>query len=263
MVAPNTSMANEHLKTAEFRFYEELNDFLPPERKKTTFTYRFRGTPSIKDAVEALGVPHTEVDLVIVNGQSVGWNHRLREGDRVSVYPVFENIDVSPLVRLRDEPLRDPRFVLDVHLGKLARLLRMVGFDSAYRRDYSDREIVEISERERRIVLTRDRGILKTKTVTRGYCIRSTDPREQLREVVGRFDLLSKVRPFNRCMLCNGVLGRVARERVAAVVPARAAAARDEFFRCAGCGKIYWKGSHYDRMKRSIRDMLGGGILNG
>jgi hypothetical protein len=239
--------------TAEFRFYEELNDFLPSEKRKTAFAYAFKGTPSVKDAVEAIGVPHTEIDLVVVNGASVGWEYRLRDGDRVGVYPVFESIDISPVIRLRAEPLRDTRFVLDVHLGKLARLLRMLGFDSAYERDYTDERIVAISLAERRIILTRDRGILKNGAVSHGYWVRSSDPRTQIAEVIRRFDLLSRTRPFERCMLCNARLEPVGKSEILDRLPRRTAEGVDEFRRCAGCGKIYWKGSHYERMKKGVQ----------
>jgi uncharacterized protein with PIN domain len=250
-------MKDELQRAAEFRFYEELNDFLLPLQRKSPITYRFNGTPSVKDAIEAIGVPHTEVELILVNGESVGWDYRLREGDRVSVYPVFESLDVSPVVRLRTEPLRIVRFVVDVHLGKLARLLRMLGFDTVYRRDYSDSEIVAISVGERRIVLTRDRGILKTKAVTHGYWIRSSKPEEQLREVVNRFDLASGVRPFERCMVCNGGLESVGKEDVLDRLPRKSAIYYNEFYRCADCGKVYWKGSHYEHMKNTIRQVIG------
>jgi uncharacterized protein with PIN domain len=242
---------------AEFRFYEELNDFLPPTRKKRSFSYRFDGSPSVKDAVEAIGIPHTEVELVVVNGQSVEWGYRLRDGDRVAVYPVFESIDVSPAVRLRQAPLRRIRFIADVHLGKLTRLLRMMGLDTAYRRDCSDAEIIEISLAEHRVILTRDRGILKTGAVTHGYYVRSSVPEEQAREVLARFDLVSEARPFTRCVTCNGTLLPARKEDVVDRLPGRSAVVFDEFFRCGECGKVYWKGSHFDEMKSTVRRLLG------
>ena len=131
---------------AEFRFYEELNDFLPPEQRKKTVPYRFDGHPGIKDPIEALGVPHVEVDLIVVNGASVGFDYQLRDGDRVAVYPVFEALDVSPAVKLRDAPLRQTAFVVDVNLGRLARLLRLLGFDALFSNAYGDDEIVAIAE---------------------------------------------------------------------------------------------------------------------
>ena len=133
------------MRHAEFRFYEELNDFLPPEKRKRAFDYRFDGTPSIKDAVEAVGVPHTEIDVILADGRSVGFDYRLRGGERVAVYPMFEALDVSPLVRLRPQPLRSTRFVVDVHLGALARHLRLIGFDTVWRNNLDDREIVDIA----------------------------------------------------------------------------------------------------------------------
>ena len=123
-------------KTARFRFYAELNDFLPGRKRQRSFPYKFMGTPSVKDAIEAIGVPHPEIDLIIVNGESVGFEYNLQDGDAVAVYPVFESFDIAPAVRLRPMPLRETRFVLDGHLGKLTRMLRMLGFDSLYRSDF-------------------------------------------------------------------------------------------------------------------------------
>ena len=194
--------------SAQFRFYEELNDFLTPDQKKRDFSYKFNGRPSIKDAIEAIGVPHTEVELILANGKSVGFDYHLKHGDRVSVYPVFESLDISPVVRVREKPLRAPSFILDVPLGKLAKLLRMLGFDTLYRNDYGDTEIVDMSVKERRIILTRDRGMLKNNSVTHGYCLHSTEPMAQAREVLQRFDLFSQANSFQRGTSCNGVIGK-------------------------------------------------------
>src|ERR1700687_5299712 len=153
--------------SAEFRFYEELNDFLQPERRGSSFAYSVARTRSVKDAIESIGVPHTEIDLILVDGHSVGFDRVLRGGERVAVYPVFERLDIAPLQHLRPAPLRDPRFVLDTHLGKLARHLRLAGFDSLWRNDYADEEIVGLARAGRRIVLTRDRGLLKRRAVER------------------------------------------------------------------------------------------------
>jgi len=240
-----------------FRFYEELNDFLPLARKKVSFEYAFRGTPAVKDAIEAVGVPHTEVDLVVVNGRSVGFEYQLRDGDRVAVYPTFEALDISPATRLKARPLRETRFIADVHLGKLARLLRMMGFDTLYDRDFEDAEIVARSTGELRIILTRDRGILKHGSVSHGYWVRSTAPREQAREVLDRFDLRSQIKPFARCMLCNGGIVEVARVDVSEKLLPRTAANFDDFYGCASCGKIYWRGSHYDKMRALIDTLRG------
>ncbi len=238
-----------------FRFYEELNDFLPLDKRRKRFEYRFDGSPSVKDAVEALGVPHTEIDLIVVNGVSVEFGHRLENGDAAAVYPLFESLDISPVVKLRPAPLREPSFICDVHLGALARLLRLAGFDTLYKNDYADEEIVEAAVSHQRCVLTRDRGILKRKAVSRGYCVRSTRPREQAREVVRRFDLVPAMRPFSRCMLCNGAMERASAESVLALVPRKTKECYREFHRCASCGKVYWQGSHFGKLKSIVDDL--------
>jgi uncharacterized protein with PIN domain len=246
----------EHRNTATFRFYAELNDFLAPGDRGVPIAYRFSGRPAIKDAIEALGVPHTEVELIVVDGRSVDFGHRLRDGDRAAVYPVFEAMDVTPLVRLRERPLREPRFVLDAHLGKLARLLRLLGFDTLYRNDFDDVEIVDISVAQGRIVLTRDRGILKHARLTHGYCVRSPASVEQVREVVARFDLRSSIAPFKRCMICNGAIRVVDRRDVEHRLPPRASRDHDEFRHCEGCDRVYWKGSHYARLRALVERLF-------
>ena len=171
-------------QTAEFRFYEELNDFLPPAQRKRALSYRFKGHPGIKDPIEALGVPHTEVELIVVNGESVGFDYPLQAGDRVAVYPMFESLDISPLLKLRDKPLRQPRFILDVNLGKLTKRMQLLGFDCLYRNDYRDAELVRIAVHEGRIVLTRDRRLLHAKAITHGYWVRAVLAEEQIGEVL-------------------------------------------------------------------------------
>jgi len=138
------------MNCAIFRFYAELNDFLPQSRRQTTFKHCFNGGPAVKDTIESLGVPHTEVDLILVDGEPVGFDHLLQDGDRVSVYPRFVTLDLGGIQRLRPEPLRHKRFVLDIHLGKLANYLRMLGVDTLYRNDYADATLAEISRREKR-----------------------------------------------------------------------------------------------------------------
>jgi uncharacterized protein with PIN domain len=243
----------EDWRDAEFRFYEELNALLAPQRRQRAFRYRFRGAPSIKDAIEAIGVPHTEVDLILVNGASVDFEYRLRAGDRVSVYPVFESFDIGPVTRLRARPLREPKFICDVHLGKLARRLRLLGFDVAYDNTARDPDIVAAALAEKRIILTQDRGMLKLKKVTHGYLVRSPHVHEQAVEVLTRFDLVSQMEPFSRCTHCNGLIRRVDTATVEAHVPPQVRQHYHEFFRCGACGKVYWKGSHFRRLQDHIR----------
>ncbi len=241
---------------ANFRFYEELNDFLSPEQRKQTIAYRFRGQPAIKDPIEALGVPHSEVDLIVVNGESVGFDYRLQHADRVAVYPVFESFDISSLQHLRPKPLRRTAFIVDVNLGKLARGLRMLGFDAAYDNRLDDGGIVEIATREKRIVLTRDRKLLFRKAVTHGFWIRAVDVDTQIREVLRRLDLYDQVAPWQRCLDCNGEIEAVSREQVWSSLEPLTRRYHSEFFRCSGCGKIYWEGSHVAHMNGVIRELL-------
>ena len=234
------------------RFYEELNDFLPPDKRKRDFLQPLNHPGSVKDFIENIGVPHTEIDLILVNGTSVDFSYQVRDGDRISVYPVFESLDITHATRLRPVPLRETRFVLDQHLGKLAHYLRMLGFDSLYRNDYDDPELAAISVRDERILLTCDRQLLMRREVTRGYFVRERDPESQLREVVDRLDLHDAFNPFTRCMQCNGLIEPVDRETIMSELPPRTCDEFDEFRRCTQCGRLYWKGSHYDRMQELI-----------
>ncbi len=237
------------------RFYEELNDFLPRDRRKREFRVELRQPSSVKDLIESLGVPHVEVDLILVDGRSVGFDHLIEGGERISVYPVFESIDITEVQHLRPRPLRKPRFVLDVHLGWLARRLRLLGFDCLYEREADDRRLAELSSRQDRILLTRDRGLLKRKQVTRGYCVRSTDPAEQIPELMDRLELRRWVRPFGRCPVCNGELDEVPAEQVAGEVPPESYRHFDRFWRCRDCQQVYWKGSHVEEIEEWLEGL--------
>jgi uncharacterized protein with PIN domain len=237
------------------RFYEELNDFLPPEQRKTPFVCRFKHAGSIKDLIESLGVPHTEIDLILVNGNSADFNYLVQDGDRISVYPRFESLDISLVTRLRPEPLRITRFVLDSHLGRLAAYLRMLGFDTLYRNDYDDPVLMRVSVDEQRILLTRDKRLLMRKQVTRGYYVRERQPKKQLIEVLSRFDLFKAQRPFTRCMHCNGEIEPVSKNVIASHLMPKTRTHYHEFWQCKNCQKVYWKGSHYRRMQRLIASL--------
>ncbi|MBN1338376.1 MAG: Mut7-C ubiquitin/RNAse domain-containing protein [Bacteroidales bacterium] len=230
--------------TAYFRFYEELNDFLSQKRKKSTFSYTFFGTPTVKDVIEAIGVPHTEVDLILANGESVSFFYKPGNNDHISVYPVFESIDIKDVTRLRPEPLRKIKFILDVHLGKLARYLRMSGFDTLYQNDFEDQEIIRLALKEKRIILTRDIGILKNGSVTHGYFIRSDRPARQINEVIQRFDLKNCTHVSPRCIECNGIIQSADKESVLALIPENTRKYFHAFFQCNSCGRVYWEGSH-------------------
>ena len=241
---------------AWFRFYAELNDHLPPERQYQTIEKPFFVPASVKDMIESFGVPHPEVELIVVNGASADFSRLIHDGDRVAVYPLFESIDIQPELRVRPQPLRDLKFILDVHLGRLAGYLRMLGFDAAYTNSATDPELVRIASEERHILLTRDRGLLMHSAVTRGYWLRQTDSRRQAAEIIRRFDLAGTVRPFTRCMACNSILLAAERAAVLSRIPPRTAELYDQFLQCAGCGRVYWPGSHYRRMRQWIEQLL-------
>jgi uncharacterized protein len=243
------------MKRARFRFYAELNDFLLDDARGSDLTREFELGASVKDMIESFGVPHTEIDVVLVNGKSVDFSHRVQDGDHISVYPVFESFDISEVVRVRPEPLRESRFVLDAHLGTLTRYLRLLGFDCDYRNDFSDHELVDVSVSQGRVLLTRDVGILKRSAVTHGYFVRATEPRAQAIEVLRRFDLFGRVVPFRRCLSCNGRLEQVPKADVEARLPPRTARYYDEFRVCSDCERVYWKGSHYSRMLDFVEEV--------
>jgi uncharacterized protein with PIN domain len=225
------------MKKVYFRFYEELNDFFPEEKRKIRFTHNYIDRASVKDVIESFGVPHTEVDLILLNGKSVGFDYIISDGDDISVYPVFESLDITNVQHLRPNPLRNPKFIADVHLGKLARYLRMMGFDVLYKNDFDDDEIVNLSLLERRAILTKDRGILKRSEVTHGYWVRTTKVKEQVIEVTKRFDLKNIIKEFSRCIECNTLLIKTDKDKILRELPPRVAQSQEEFYRCPVCNK--------------------------
>ena len=234
--------------SATFRFYEELNDFLPPARRKRAFTCACARAATTKHMIEALGVPHTEVELILLNGESVGFDSILREGDRVAVYPKFETFDIRPLLRVREQPSRSLRFVADAHLGGLARLLRMAGFDTLYDNHIDDAGIAACAEREQRIVLTRDRDLLKRRAITHGCYIRSLKAAAQLGELVDRLDMAGAARPFTLCLRCNAPLRAIDKADIADRLPDKVRQAHTAFQTCDVCHGVFWRGSHWQRM---------------
>jgi uncharacterized protein with PIN domain/sulfur carrier protein ThiS len=242
--------------TATFRFYEELNDFLVRERRKREFAVPCARAASVKHMIEALGVPHTEVELILVNGESVGFDHLLQDGDRVAVYPKFEANDITPLLRVREHPLRSIRFVADAHLGGLAHLLRMTGFDTLYDNNFRDEVIEAIAASEGRIVLSRDRELFKRRGITHGCYVRALRSANQVREVFARLDLARNARPFTLCLSCNAPLHDVAKALVIDRLPPSVRDRYDRFSTCDQCRRVFWEGSHWRRM-HALVDELG------
>ncbi|MBV9320563.1 MAG: Mut7-C ubiquitin/RNAse domain-containing protein [Mycobacterium sp.] len=243
----------------EVRAYAELNDFLGPESRGVTVRRPFRTHQTVKDVLEAMGIPHTEVDMILVNGNPVDFSHRPNVGERIAAYPVFEALDIGSTARLRPVPLRDPRFVVDVNLGRLARLLRVLGFDVWWSSDADDQALADISREQHRILLTRDRGLLKRRAITHGLFVHADQAEEQTLEVVRRLDLGERLAPLTRCVRCNGTLATVTKDEVIDQLEPLTRQYYDEFSRCAECGRIYWPGSHHARLRSLVgrlRDRL-------
>ena len=236
-----------------FRFYAELNNHLPPNLRRVAFNRTVKEGSTLEEVLESLEIPVNEIDLVLVNGESESLTYRLRERDRVSVYPVFDSMDVTSVTKVENRPLRRLRFVLDVHLGKLAHHLRMLGFDTLYRNDFTGDDLVRIAKDEDRILLSRSRMLIDAKEIEAGYCVKSGDPREQLIEVLQRFDLWRSAHPFRRCLSCNTILLSTRKDDVIARLPEKVAGVYDEFTACPSCGSIYWKGTHFENMREFIR----------
>ncbi len=217
------------------RVYGPLNDFLASQRRQVTWPQGVVDHPSVKDVIE--------IDLILVNGTSVSFDYLVQNGDRISAFPRFTTLDIGMLTRVRPPPLDSVCFVADVHLGRLARYLRLAGLDTAYREGADDRE--------GRILLTRDLGLLKRRKVAHGYFVRETHSHRQFVEVLRRFGPLD-LQPFARCLRCNEVLRAVPKSVVDAALLPRTRQYYDHFYTCGRCGRVYWKGSHWKRLKRTL-----------
>jgi len=239
---------------ATFRFYAELNDFLAPARRGQSFEHAFWGSPTLQDILEGLGAPHTEVAMIVVDGEEAPGARRLRGGERVSVFPEWRSFGLGGMKPGPDSI--QSRFALDTHLGRLARLLRLLGFDSLYANDLDDRTLASLSAEQGRIVLSRDRGLLKRRIVQRGYWVRSQIPRQQVVEVLRRFALTEACRPFTRCLACNGELRPAEAAEIVGRVPQAVLLEGWAFSMCRNCGRAYWPGSHYERLKSLASALL-------
>ena len=231
------------MNKASFHFHGNLTDFIRIPGKVSLIDYSFAGHPSVKDAIEAIGVPHPEIKMVSANGHNISISEALYNGSYIEVFP-FIDIPDSP-----------GKFILDVHLGKLARFIRLLGFDALYSNHYSDKDILDVIKIEQRIVLTRDVGLLKHKAISWGYWLRSQDPFKQLEEVIERFQLKKDIQPFSRCLICNGYLHKIEKAKVHHLLPPRTQIFFHEFYQCQDCRKIYWKGSHYEHMLQQIQNL--------
>lgn len=246
------------MNQAEIRFYGSLNDFLPSEKRGKSIPFSFIDHNSIKDTIESFGVPHPEVEFLLVNGIAKPFSYIISDQDKISVYPFFFQLEIPSEWKVTPSLPEEKRFVLDVHLGKLAAYLRMLGMDTLYRNDYDDPDLAEISSQEGRILLTRDIGLLKRGQVVYGYFVRATDPTKQIKEVCSRFSLTEKIKPLTRCMECNGILYLAKKEEIWELIPEKVRQSFTTFYSCPCCKKIYWPGTHCDKMEHIIAEITSG-----
>lgn len=243
---------NDAANIGHFRFLKSLNDFLPESDRNERVEIPFDLSPAVKDLIEAAGVPHVEVFGIRVNGNWVTFGYNLDHDDGVTVYPKESVPEPGRRFALKPAGRMPDRFVADVHLGKLARLLRLMGIDTLYEQSYKDADIIRIASRERRAVLSRDVGLLKHGALDFGYWPRSDDPDRQVIETLSYFEQKDLLNPFTRCLACNGLLEPAEPGEVTEEVPEGVKAWSEEYRRCASCGKIYWKGSHYEDLSRTV-----------
>jgi len=239
-----------------FRFHGDLNDLLRPDRRNVDIVYPLSSPSSVKHPIEALGVPHTEVDLILANRRPVGFEYPLLGQDFIDLFPPGHAMTAGQPMILRPPLPRPVRFVVDTHLGQLASYLRLLGFDTWYRNDFDDPELARISSNQARLLLTRDRGLLKRGIVVYGYCVRSTDPRRQLIDLLVRYQLAPSAQPWSRCVRCNGLLLSVDKAEIIERLQPLTRLYYDEFRQCQDCGQIFWQGSHYQRTRCFVDDLL-------
>lgn len=239
--------------TAKVRLYYNLNDFLPAEKRRKLLTVNFIGNPVIKDIIESLNIPHTEVDLILSNGNPVNFEYKLKDSDYISVYPEFKSLDLPEEFHLIKKYKGGHKFICDSHLGKLARYLRLFGFDTLYNRNINTDNIIRLANEESRTVLTRSILLLKNSNILSGYWIRSENPLEQLIQVLSQLELMKEINPLKRCIVCNGVLEKVDKEKIENELLPEIKKHFNVFYTCNSCKKIYWQGSHYERITEFIQ----------
>lgn len=244
------------MEVVHFRFYAQLNDFLPQGKKHRSFVSQFNAPQSVKHLIESVGVPHSEVFLILVDGEPVDFKYLARSGERIAVYPLFHSVEWSPPKLLQPMLPSPAGFVLDNHLGKLARYLRLLGFDTLYPKEHlKDEQLAQMAGDQDRIMLTRDRRLLMRRVVDHGYYLRSDNAKQQAVEVLSQFELYDHIQPWRRCLQCNGLLHEVKKEEVIDQLEPKTRQYYDRFRQCQSCGQIYWKGSHYKKLDRLIEEI--------
>jgi uncharacterized protein len=249
---------NSKIKSLDvkLRFYSDLNQLLDRERRGVSFRRLLPEPASVKDVIEGCGVPHTEVDVILVNGEPKDFQYLVSGDEQISVYPVFHSIDIPEALRLQNRTLTYPGFVVDVNLGKLARYLRLFGFNAVYKNSIKDKELIRIMLEGDRVLLTRDRKLLMHKVIQHGKLIYSDKPADQLEEVINRYELTGQMAPYSRCVNCNGILEQAEKEEVMNQLEPLTKRHYNSFAQCRQCGQVYWKGSHRYRLNPKLKKYL-------
>lgn len=238
------------------RFYAELNDWLKSDIHQQDIFIETENETPVGSLIENFGLPCSFVDLILVNGRSVGFDYLVNNNDRISVYPVFERMNIVSISMLKQSPLRRLSFICDVHLGRLAKYLRILGFDTVYNNDYDKNRLIRVSNSENRILLSRSESLINNKQLTRRCLVVSADPEEQVRKIISDFDLKNDMAPMTRCLKCNARIQTVEKEATLDPAVRNVHELNSEFSKCPGCGKIYWRGSHYESMRTWIHHIL-------
>jgi hypothetical protein len=241
--------------TAKITFHGDLNEFLRTDNSARSLDYPVARRASIKDVIEALGPPHTEVGRILVDGADVDFTHLLKPRERVEVRPVQAPMDVTKPAPLRPDPLPELKFVVDVNVGKLADRLRLLGLDAAYEPEWSDDAIAAIAEAEGRVVLSKDLALLKRNKVEFGRAVRAAHPDDQILEVVEFFGIQGPFEPFTRCIHDNTPLVPVDKADIIDRLEPLTKKYFHEFHICPTCGRIYWPGSHHERMQEWMQNI--------
>lgn len=225
----------------------DLPIFLAKGSRSSTLEMDLTRRTSIKDFIEALGVPHPEIQRLTVNCREKDFGYLVEAADRIEVFPFVSPVDPTIATALRP-PVGKISFAVDANVGKLARLLRMTGFDTFHEPQLDDDKLAEKSRREGRIILTRDRALLKRNAVVHGRLIRNSQPAAQLREIISLYDLRDRIKPFSRCLCCNEILQPVAKKDILARLEPLTRKYFDDFHKCPACARLYWPGSHRENM---------------
>jgi len=236
-------------------FYNELNKFLPQEKRDNDFEFQFTSRRSVKDLIESFGIPHTEIDVIFVNDTSVDFSYILNDGDNIKVYPASETLNLKPVKHLKPQ-FETIKFLVDIHLAKLARYLRLLGLDAICEKNLTPEILIEKALDENRIIVTRSRNLLRTKEITLGVLIKEDIPEKQLEEIFHRYDFSPHCKPFTRCMECNTILQLIEKEKIVDRLPPKVKVAYQSFTICTNCDKIYWQGTHIEKLNELIGKII-------